>query len=175
MPEPYTLAAGGADEFRVFVVPTGLTEGRWVSAVDFKPGNRQIVHHILSAFDTKGQARQMDEADPLSGYSVFGGFGTQPNGLPFFPSGGLGGWAPGKAPRPLPEGVGRFLPAGSDVLIQVHYHKNGKVETDATSIGLYFADTPIDKQVRARRSSRPVPASSAVPNCVSPPANRTSR
>src|SRR5262249_11156870 len=75
-------------------------------------------------------------------------FGTLPSGLPFFPSGGLSGWAPGKRSSQLPEGVGRWLPAGADVLLQVHYHKSGKVETDVSAIGLYFAKGPIDKQVR---------------------------
>jgi hypothetical protein len=123
------------------VIPTGLTEGRWVAAVDFQPGNPKVVHHILSAFDVRGRARQLDAADPDPGYQVFGGFGL-------FPSGSLAGWAPGKRAKPLPDGLGRYLPAGSDVLLQVHYHKSGKPETDATSIGLYFAKAAVDQQVR---------------------------
>jgi hypothetical protein len=148
IPEAYALGAEGRDEHRVFVLPTGLTEGKWVAAVDYKPGNPKVVHHVLGAFDTTGQARALDEADPGPGYATFAGFGTRPGGFPFLPSGGLSGWAPGKAPRPLPEGVGRYLPAGSDVLLQVHYHKSGKPETDTSAIGLYFARGPIDKLVR---------------------------
>lgn len=137
----YTLDAEGRDELRVFVLPTGLTEGKWVAAVDFLPGNPKIVHHILAAFDVRGAAKKLDEADPKPGYLVFGGFGM-------IPSGGLNGWSPGKIARPLPDGVGRYLPAGSDVLLQVHYHRSGKAESDNSSIGLYFAKTPVDKQVR---------------------------
>jgi len=37
--EPYEIGASGTDEYRVFVIPSALTEGRWISAVDFKPGN----------------------------------------------------------------------------------------------------------------------------------------
>src|SRR5262245_61004446 len=140
-PEAYTLDAEGRDELRVFVVPSGLTEGRWIAAVDFQPGNPKIVHHILGAFDVRGAAKRLDDADPKPGYKSFGGFGI-------FPSGGLNGWSPGKLPQTLPEGVGRYLPAGADVLIQVHYHRSGKTETDNSSIGLYFAKGPIDKQVR---------------------------
>jgi hypothetical protein len=44
--------------------------------------------------------------------------------------------------------VGRYLPAGSDVLLQVHYHKSGKSETDRTAIGLYYAKGPVDKLIR---------------------------
>jgi hypothetical protein len=100
-----------------------------------------VVHHILSAFDTAGRARKLDEADAGPGYKVFGGYGL-------IPSGGLGGWAPGKRAQLLPDGLGRYLPAGADVLMQVHYHKDGKAEIDRTSIGLYFAKAPVDKLVR---------------------------
>ena len=170
--EAYSLGASGRDEFRVFVLPTGLTEGRWVSAIDFRPGNPKVVHHVLAAFDTAGRAKRLDAADRAAGYATFSGFGQVLPGVPLLPSGGLGGWAPGKGASVSPEGVGRWLPAGADVLLQVHYHKSGKAETDATSIGLYFAEGPIDKQVlgravfppRGRGFGRPelrVPAGSA--------------
>jgi len=141
MSEAYALDAEGRDEFRVFVLPTGLTEGKWVSGVDFKPGNTKVVHHILSAFDVTGQAQKLDEADPKPGYKIAGGFGV-------LPAGRLGGWAPGKRPQELPEGVGRYVPAKADILLQIHYHKSGKPETDATAIALYFAKGPIDKLLR---------------------------
>jgi mono/diheme cytochrome c family protein len=139
--KPFHLSASGRDEFRVFVIPSGLTEGRWISAVDFKAGNPKVVHHILAAFDTTGQARAKDAEDDEPGYRSFGGFGI-------LPAGSLGGWAPGKSPRATPEGVGRYIPAGADVLLQIHYNKSGKPEDDATSIGLYFAKGPVDKLVR---------------------------
>ena len=155
--EPFTLDGDGRDEFRVFVIPSGLAEGKWISAVDFRPGNPAVVHHILAAIDTTGRARSMDKAAPGPGYKTFAGFGTQPNGVPFLPSGGLSGWAPGKAPRPLPDGVGRYLPAGADVLLQVHYHKSGREEKDATSIALYFAKAPVDKLIRGAAVFPPRP------------------
>ncbi len=141
--EPYELSAEGNDEHRVFVVPSGLTEGKWIAAVDCRPGNTRVVHHILAAFDVGRRARILDRADPKPGYKVFGGFGIRPDGS-------LGGWSPGKRPTFAPEGTGRYLPAGSDVLIQIHYHKSGKPETDATAIGLYFARGPVDKEIRGR-------------------------
>jgi hypothetical protein len=168
MPEPYPLAADGRDEHRVFVIPTGLTEGKWVAAVDFKPGNPRVVHHILGAFDTLGRARKLDAADPSPGYKVFGGFGQLPSGVQLLPSGGLGGWAPGKRPQSLPDGLGRYLPAGSDVLLQVHYHKSGKPETDATKVGLYFARKPVDKEVVGRAVVPPRPGVFARPSLLIP-------
>ena len=71
-------------------------------------------------------------ADPGPGYSCFGGPGEPIHG-------DLGGWAPGIQPSPLPDGIGRSLPRGRDIIIQVHYHPSGKPETDRTRIGLHFA------------------------------------
>ena len=139
--EEYEVPATGPDEFRVFVIPSGLIEGKWIRAVDFKPGTPKVVHHILSAVDNTGRAQKLDEADPQPGYKVLGGFGL-------IPSGGLEGWAPGKRAHTYQDGVGRYVPAGSDVLLQIHYHPSGKPEKDRTSVALYFATAPIDKLVR---------------------------
>ena len=89
--------------------------------------------------DLKKRGRILDQADPKSGYKVFGGFGFMPDGL-------LSGWSPGHKATVSPEGVGRYMPAGADFLLQVHYHRDGKPEVDATQVGIYFAKTPIDKE-----------------------------
>jgi hypothetical protein len=148
MPEAFELAAEGADEHRVFVIPTGLAEGKWVAAIDYKPGNPRVVHHVLGAFDTRKRGRILDKADPKPGYKVFGGFG-------FIPDGFLSGWSPGKKATASPEGVARYLPGGSDFILQVHYHRSGKPETDSTQVGLYFARKPVDKELTVRVLSPP--------------------
>jgi mono/diheme cytochrome c family protein len=148
IPEPFALEADGGDEHRVFVIPTGLTEGKWIRALDFRPGNPKIVHHTLGAFDTKKRARILDQGDPKPGYRVFGGFGLGPDGF-------MSGWSPGRGPTILADGIGRYLPAGADFLLQVHYHKSGKPELDATKVGLYFAKTPTDKDISIRTVSPP--------------------
>ena len=157
MPEPYELAAEGADEHRVFVIPTGLIEGKWVAAIDFKPGNPKVVHHVLGAFDTKKRGRILDNADPKPGYKVFGGFG-------FLPDGFMSGWSPGRRATASPEGVGRYLPPNSDFILQVHYHKSGKPETDLTQVGLYFARKPVDKELRADVTAPPPGRLFFIPN-----------
>ncbi|MDB5352141.1 MAG: Copper type ascorbate-dependent monooxygenase, C-terminal domain protein [Planctomycetota bacterium] len=143
VPEPYQIFASGDDEFRVFVLKTNFPTDRWIRAVDFKPGNRKVVHHILAGIDTSGRARQLDAKDKEPGYPAVGGFG---DGVPL--RGFLPIWTPGSRPRYAPEGSGYVLPAGGDVLIQVHYHRSGKVEKDATSVGLYLSSEPLPKQVR---------------------------
>ena len=36
----------GNDINRDFIVPTNLTEGKWIRAAEIRPGNRRVVHHV---------------------------------------------------------------------------------------------------------------------------------
>src|SRR5262249_6623752 len=56
-------------------------------------------------------------------------------------------WTPGAKARYCPDGTGYMLPKGADILIQVHYHKTGKPETDATRVGLYLSQKPLPREV----------------------------
>ncbi|MFM7322174.1 MAG: peroxiredoxin [Armatimonadota bacterium] len=141
MPRAWKVPASGPDDYRCFVLPTGLTTDREVVAVEYRAGNNRVVHHVLGFVDTAGEGRRRDAADPGPGYTSFGGPG-------FLPTGEVGGWAPGNFPRFLPEGVARPLPAGSDIIIQVHYHPSGVPETDVTKVGLYFAKRPVKRHLR---------------------------
>lgn len=145
----YDLAAEGDDVYRCYVIPTDYTEDRYVSAMEVRPGNRAIVHHVIAYLDTSGKAREKDAADAGPGYTSFGGIGVTP-------SGSLGGWAPGLVPRMAPAGEGILLPKGADIVLQVHYHKSGKPETDLTKIGLYFAKGPVDKRIRSMMVVNPL-------------------
>ncbi|MDR3689880.1 MAG: EF-hand domain-containing protein [Fimbriimonas sp.] len=140
-PKAFEVSAEGADEYRCFVIPTHFPEGRYVTDVEVRPGNRNVVHHVLVYLDTSGVARRKDGKDGKPGYESFGGPG-------FIPAGSLGGWAPGLQAQDLPKGLGLWLPKDADIVIQVHYHKNGRPETDLSQIGMKFAQGPIDKRVR---------------------------
>lgn len=156
--QDFHLAGSGNDLFRVFVIPTGLTENKWVIGYDVKPGNPRVVHHTLNFFDGSGQARDLEKKqlekdkgrqlpDSGPGYTVSMGvgFNAAPSKSADAPTfGGIGGWAPGQAPQFLPAGAGWLLPKGSDFLIQTHYHRNGQATDDRTQIGLYFAKEPVD-------------------------------
>jgi len=138
----FDVPASASDLYRCFTIPTSFTEDRWVSASEVMPGNRRIVHHVLTFIDRSGVSESLDRADPGLGYTCFGGPG-------FAPQGGLGGWAPGAPPAVMPAGVGLLLPAGARVVIQVHYHNAGATTSDRTAIGLHFARKPIDKRARS--------------------------
>jgi hypothetical protein len=137
MPEPFTIPADGGDIYRCFVIPTDLGRDAYVSGIEYKPGNGRVVHHILGYVDTSGEALKRDEAEPGPGYTCFSGPGVERI------RGDLGGWAPGVTAAELPEGLGRPLPDKAHVIMQVHYHPNGKEETDRSRIGLYLAKKPV--------------------------------
>lgn len=138
--EDYTVQAG-KDVYRCFTMPTNLRGDRFVQAVDIKPGNRNVVHHVILYLDESGISVDLDAKDPGPGYTSFGGPG-------FTTTGTLGGWAPGERGRFVPEGVAWKIKAGSRVVAQVHYHPRGDtVETDRTQIGLYFSRTPVKKEL----------------------------
>jgi hypothetical protein len=140
MPEPFAVPADGRDVYRCFVIPIPIDEHKTIAAVEFRPGNRRVVHHSLLFLDGNGVARKKDEAEAGPGYASFGGPG-------FLPTGGMGGWAPGSVPRRLPDGVGGFLRRGSDLVMQIHYHPSGKPETDRSSVGVYFKKEPVTKLI----------------------------
>jgi mono/diheme cytochrome c family protein len=138
----YEVPASDGDLYRCFVIPTNFPENRYLSAVEFVPGNRKIVHHVIAYLDTTGASVALDKADPGLGYTCFGGPG-------FSSAGSVGGWAPGAPPQVNPDGVGVLLPARANVVLQVHYHnRQPGAERDRTQVGLHFATRPVDKQVR---------------------------
>jgi mono/diheme cytochrome c family protein len=139
MTVPFKLGAEGRDQFRAFVLPLNVTENKWVSAVEFHPDNRKIVHHALFFLDTSGAAARKEAAvkDGNPGYVAFGGPG-------FLPTGGLGGWAPGIIPKLLPDGWARPVRKGSDLVVQIHFHPDGKEEAETFSMGIYYARKPTD-------------------------------
>lgn len=138
MPEEFTVHADGPDVLQNFVIPIDIPSDRMVAAIEFHPGNKRVVHHAVLFLDGNGAARTLDDATPEPGYSNFGGPG-------FSPTGSLGGWSVGNTPRHLPNGMGRYLKKGSDLVMQIHYHPTGKEEVDQSEVGLYFIDEPVAK------------------------------
>jgi hypothetical protein len=173
MPEEYTIAAEGSDEYINFSIPTSFKEDVWIQAAEIHPGNKRVVHHVIAFIQTP----QMQNASRSSGLrpsanSIFYQDGTlirakqdapvydngcdAPNGGMARGSGqeGLGFplcfYAPGKDTDVWPAGVAKAIPAGSNIVIQVHYSKTtGKVEKDRSSVGLILAKQPPEKAITA--------------------------
>jgi peroxiredoxin len=140
MPQPFTVPASGRDVYRVFPIHIDIPQDRYVVGFEFKAGATTVLHHALFFLDDTGRGRELEakSKDGQPGYRSFGGVG-------FPPSGGLGGYAPGAMPYFLPDGVGRPLRKGSDLVLQIHYHPDGKEHQDQSRLALYFAKKPIRK------------------------------
>ena len=144
----FHLSADGEDVYRNFVIKSNFDEDRYIAGVEVHPGNPAVVHHVIAYIDGKpmnggkyaSEALEGRDHDGQPGFTSFGGPGFNPTGM-------LAGWAPGNDPYLLPDGVANRVPKGSRVVIQVHYHKDGKPETDLTRIGVHFCKTTIDKVI----------------------------
>jgi hypothetical protein len=113
------------------------TEDEYVKTVEFRPGNAKIVHHAILFLDSSGEARKK-ETVPGQGYDCVGGPGLDI-------SGALGGWAPGAEPATARPGVASTIKKGSDLVLQIHYHLDGKPEQDQSRLGLKFSKEPPTK------------------------------
>jgi len=116
--EPFTVPAEGAVKYQYFNVDPGFTEDTWIKEVELLPGNRAVVHHILLFIRPPGAKRR--------------------RGLE---EGFLGAYVPGLRAVRLPEGMAKLVPAGSQLVFQVHYTPNGTEQTDMSRLGLILADT----------------------------------
>lgn len=135
--EEHVHKGNNKDEYRYFVLPTGLTEDKVIKAVELRPGNARIVHHALFFEDRTGQVAQYDAQTPEYGFDAFtSAFGTE-QVLQYdqYP-----GYVPGTKPRYYPEGLGQRIHAGADLVIQMHYAPSSVDETDLSSVNLFFAD-----------------------------------
>ena len=138
MPTAYHIPADGPDIYRNIAVPLGLTEDKWVTAIDMKPMARAAVHHVLYFADPNGKAHLKKQGDQP-------GF----NGMRPSASIALGGFALGAQAKHFPEGFAMQVPKGSDFVVQYHFHPTGKPEAEKSRIGFYFA-----KQAPERKMTR---------------------
>lgn len=124
IPEPYVVAAQGVLDYVKVRVPTHFTEDKWVQMAEAMPGDRSVVHHIIVYVDdhAKDSGRERDAH--------------------------LCGFAPGDMPSVFPPGTAKKIPAGSDLVFQLHYTPNGKARIDRSKVGLTFAKTPVEHQAR---------------------------
>jgi peroxiredoxin len=141
LPERYGVPPASPDIYRSFPIPLLLERDVVVTGIEFRPGNRHVVHHSRVYLDQTGDARRRDSSDAEAGFT---GWFAETGGLDL-PYPGIGAWTPGMTPRFAPDGVGRVLPRNSDVILQLHYHPTGKPEVDQSSVGLYFSKQPISK------------------------------
>ena len=135
--QAYTLAAGGSDVFRNFVIPVPVSAPRYIRAVEILPGNKKIVHHANILIDRTGVSRYRDEQDPEVG---FGGMDLTMESETFEPDSHFLFWKPGTPPHTEPDDMAWRIDKATDLVLNMHLQPSGKPEVIQPSVGLYFTD-----------------------------------
>jgi hypothetical protein len=136
MPQPVSVPADGQLDYQFVILPAKQAEDRWVEAAEIRPGRLDLVHHVVAYVREPGSDWLKDA----------------PVGRPFARSGVttsdiLAIYAPGQPAMICRPGMAKKLPAGSDIVLQIHYTPNGKGGEDRSSIGLVWAKEPPSQRV----------------------------
>ena len=141
MEESHFVEGNYEDDYRCFVFSLDNQEDIQMSAIEFRPGNREAVHHAIITYIPHGDADHLENEDNEYGYECYGGFGlTTTTDL-------IGGYAPGLSSVEYPQNIGRTIPANSDIIVQVHYAPLLTDQEDRSSINIFFKDEPIEREV----------------------------
>jgi len=129
LPKPEQIPATGIVDYRYVKVANPFTNDVWLSALDIKPGNRKVVHHVIL------YAKWPGAPDDGSDKGVF-----------------FVGWAPGASALRYPAGVAKRLPANAELTFELHYTTNGSEQTDQSEIALYRADYQPERSAETRQA-----------------------
>ncbi len=158
----FKVAARGTIPYLSFLVHTGFTEDKWVKEVEVRPGNNAVVHHItlyarpkgsdfLVPVDAKPGEPYLGQSEPPQVNRPPQNDVGQMNGLFVSPGVGpaeeIGLYLPGGTPYETGPGQARLIPAGSDIVFQMHYTTTGKEEFDRSKVGIIFAKEPPKERV----------------------------
>jgi mono/diheme cytochrome c family protein len=127
MQEEYTVPADGTIPYLYFTIPTNFTEDKWIQAMEIRPGNRAVVHHVIAFTQDSGSATSEGEVNRGRGQ--------------------LGGITPNKTGVVFAPGTARLIKKGASIVFQMHYTTVGEVVKDRTKIGLIFAKEPAKKLI----------------------------
>jgi hypothetical protein len=127
--DSYTVKSHGQDKWWRPVSETGLTEPRWVRAIEVKPSvpnGRKVVHHVLAFLE------QHEEG--ITGLASTAMHSGEPMSAGLFME-----WAVGKTGQIFPEQAGKLMLPGSKIRWEVHYYAIGnEVPNDVVELGVWF-------------------------------------
>ena len=141
MPAKFPIPARGAIDYQYVILPLHFAEDKWVERVEVQPEDRSTVHHAVVYIRDPGsqwlagQPSGVDFALPPTATHL-------PNPKSFTTSDILMVYTPGNSYEMWKPGVAKKIPAGADLVLQMHYTATGKPSTDRTSIGIIFAKQP---------------------------------
>ena len=122
-------APKGGIPYQRFVLAESFDRDVWVRAVEARPGNRAVVHHMLLFIgNPPSRTRPIETGDRDI----------------------LVGFVPGARPAIFPPGLGKRIPRGARLVLEMHYTANGTEQTHLSSVGLVFATEPPRHEARTR-------------------------
>ena len=147
MPKAVQILAQGEVEYTYEIVPTHFAEDKWVQMVEVRPSSPAHVHHAVVYIRPPDSAwlRHAPVGEPFTASML-----SDPDErrqAHETTSDLLLVYAPGSAPDRFADGMAKFVPAGSDLVFQMHYTTNGEATSDETSVGLVFAKSPPKQRV----------------------------
>jgi hypothetical protein len=147
MPKPVQIPARGEVEYTYEIVPTHFTEDRWIQMSEFRPGSPAHVHHAVVYIRPPDSPwlRHAPIGEPFTASTLKDP--VEQRQAHETTSDLLLVYAPGSSPDQWPDGMAKFVPAGSDLVFQMHYTTNGTAAEDQTGVGIVFAKTPPKQRV----------------------------
>ena len=147
MPEAFRVPEEGTIAYQYVVIPTGLEEDKWITAAEVRPGNREVVHHVIAYMRPK-ESVWLEDAVPGEIFVPRPRKAQERDENRNEYRELVAGFAPGMAPWGWSdENYAKQLPAGSDIVLQMHYTASGKEAFDQTRVGFQFLDKPPAKRV----------------------------
>ncbi|MFL6416395.1 MAG: thiol-disulfide isomerase, partial [Bryobacteraceae bacterium] len=147
MPSPKKIPQSGDVSYQYVIIPTGFKTDHWVRMSEIRPGNRMVVHHAVAYI-------REPNSSWLRGAPVGVPFSADDLSDPalrrdamWTASDILLVYAPGSLPDQWPQKFAKFVPAGSDIVLQMHYTTHGVPTSDQTSVGIVFSKAPPLKRV----------------------------
>jgi len=139
MPKLVRIPARGEVEYTYEIVATHFTEDKWVQMAEVRPSSAAHVHHAVVYIRPPDSAwlRHAPRGAPFTASMLSDP--EERRQAHETTSDLLLVYAPGSAPDRWADGMAKFVPAGSDLVFQMHYTTNGKAASDETSAGLVFA------------------------------------
>ncbi|MCC6860985.1 MAG: hypothetical protein IT158_20625 [Bryobacterales bacterium] len=145
---PVEIAANEPAGYRYLVFELPFTQDRWVRAVQIRPSDLSAVDHAV-LYVREPRSVWLRDAPP---------------GLAYAPSGPdaiararnttaeiLAAYTPGMPALIFPDGAAKRIPAGSDLVLQVHYRSRPTPVSDEPQVGLVFTREPPGKRVLTLR------------------------
>ncbi len=146
----FTVPATGLLTYRYLIEGDRFPRGVWIRAAEWRIDQRSAVHHVNAYIRAPGSSY-------LAGYpkgrvvtATVADRARRNEGERLFDRRQqIVGWEPGYEPMPWTADGAKWIPAGSDIVFEIHYSPNGHEVTDHSELGLYFAARTPEERVVA--------------------------